>query len=98
VPLAGKNHPMDFGGKNFPTKMAGKTIMTGKKGSVVLPEVLESDLHGQDGGSEVSQVVDQSLQEGRHRAWLREAGIESLNQRAQTADQQKGLTKMLNFV
>jgi hypothetical protein len=57
---------MDFGGKNLPTKMAGKTIMTGKKGSVVLPEVLESDLHGEDGRGEVSQVVDQSLQEGRH--------------------------------
>ncbi len=39
-----------------------------EKGSDVLPEVLESDLHGEDGGGEVSQVVDQSLQEGRHRA------------------------------
>jgi hypothetical protein len=72
VPLAGKNDRMDFGGKNFPTKMAGKTEGTFKawrdKGSVVLPEVLESDLHGEDGGGEVSQVVDQSLQEGRHRA------------------------------
>jgi hypothetical protein len=29
-----------------------------EKGSVVLPEVLESDLHGEDGGGEVSQVVD----------------------------------------
>jgi hypothetical protein len=61
-----------------------------EKGSVVLPEVLESDLHREDGGGEVSQVVDQSLQEGRHRAGLREAGIESLNQRAHAADQQKG--------
>jgi hypothetical protein len=80
---------MDFGGKNVPTKMAGKLYWR-EKGSFVLPEVLESDLHGEDGGGEVSQVVDQSLQEGRHRARLREAGIESLNQRAQTADQQKG--------
>jgi hypothetical protein len=72
VPLAGKNHPMDFGGKSFLKKMAGKTTGTFKiwreKGSVVLPEVLESDIHGEDGGGEVSQVVEESLQEGRHRA------------------------------